>query len=129
MPARFLLVTMAATVLSLSAGPLLSGPVEGAKPALVVGALTLLDAGDCMGTATWSGLHGGKALYIKTRLAYDDGTSVVFATEIHKVRQGEGELVVDYGSDVQASSTSLKFEVTFMTQNGDVVRSTYGTCD
>jgi hypothetical protein len=115
----------AATAFALAAGTFTS---EAAKRSLSVSTVSLVDGGDCVGTVTWTGLKGGKALDIRTRLAYDDGTSVIGATETFTVRQGVGQLVVNYGTVPFATDTSLNFEATFETRDGDVTVSAHGTC-
>jgi hypothetical protein len=117
----FLITAAALAVVALS-------PAEAAKPQLVVESISLTDTDDCVATVTWTGLKGGKALDIRTRLAYDEGTSVIGATETFTVRQGVGQLVVNYGTVPFATDTSLNFEATFETRDGDVTASAHGTC-
>jgi hypothetical protein len=106
----------------------LTRTAEAAKPQLVVDTPTLVDNGDCVATATWSGLKGGKQLEIRTRLANSDGTSVVGATQTYTVRQGDGQLVINYGTLPFGTDTSLVFEGTFVTRDGNVFVSAAGTC-
>ena len=137
-----LLVVVAASVFALSAGTLAgrTDTVEGAKPALVHGGVTLTEdgAGHCVGTVTWSGLKGGKPLKVHARLASFNGTTwqTVLqdgANVVHEVKGGAGQLVVDYGVDVNATSTSLRLFVSYEERDGDIIGGAIyeadGTCD
>jgi hypothetical protein len=121
----------AATALALSAGTFigLSSAAEAAKPQLVVNQPTLVDNGDCIATVTWSGVKGGKALDIETRLLDHEGQPVVGETQTYTVRQGDGQLQIDYGPAPRwATDSSLIFEATFVSRDGDVFVSAAGTC-
>jgi hypothetical protein len=118
----FLVTASALAVVTLSTA-------EAAKPALIIESVSLTDTGNCVATVTWSGLKGGKALDIETSLLDHERQPVVGATQTYTVRQGAGQLQIDYGpAPIWATDTSLIFEATFVTREGDVLASAPGTC-
>jgi hypothetical protein len=95
-----LIVTAAAAVFALSAGMLFGGGshgAEAAKPQLVPGTATISSdaSGNCVVTVTWSGLHGGKPMWVNTQLM-DGSTQPKGGTASIKVRSGDGQVVVVY---------------------------------
>jgi hypothetical protein len=123
------LAALAAAVFALSAWTLegRNSSVEAGKPALVVGQATFTD---CMGTVNWSGLKGGKTLWIRTWLVYDSGNPVVGTNQSIAVRQGAGRFERDFSAleiDVEALASAVGMEVRFEDHKFNTIDSAFAT--
>ena len=109
---RALIVAAAVAVFALSAGMLFgrSDGVEAAKPQLVVDGASISGDGNgnCIVTVTWHGLHGGKPMWVNTRLT-SRGQNVPDTGASTKVRSGDGQLQVVYEGVPGADGVMVSF--------------------
>lgn len=94
---------------------------------LVVGTPALTDG--CVAQVSWSGLNGGKPLFIQVRLVSDGGNGVTVANTFNKVKQNDNYLEVDLSGFAAAGSYELN--VTFQDRQGNHIRPTQsvqGSC-
>ena len=89
--------------------------------------LPALDS-SCMASVAWSGLRGGKPLFIQVRLQHDDGTG--YQTSLHpdanqfiKVKQNADYFEVDMSEAAAADppGASHRVNISFMDRKGNFI--------
>ena len=88
----------------------------------------VLTAG-CVAQVSWSGLHGGKPLFIQVRIVSDGGNGITVANTFVKAKQNADYLEVDLSGSAAAGSYELN--VTFQDRKGNVISPTktvQGSC-
>ena len=113
----------------------MSTPTQAAPPDpyadLLVQAVELTDDGGCLASIGWSGLNGGKPLFVEVRLTFNNGGAyqtswVGNADEIYKVKQNGGSLQVDLGAAAIADGTTdHRVQISFMDRSGVQIGPTY----
>jgi hypothetical protein len=100
---------------------------------LVVESVTLSDTGGCLAEVTWSGLNGGKPLFVQVRLTFNNGSSyqtsfAAGSNEIHKTKQNSGALAVSIpGAAAVDGTTDHMVQVTFMNRDGTPIGTTHSS--
>jgi hypothetical protein len=121
--------------LSLLAALAVTTPAQAGPPdpyaALVVEDVQLSSGDGCAASVAWSGLRGGKPLFVEVRLTFNNGQSyqtswVANADEIYKVKQNSGSLAVGFpGAAAADGTTDHRVNVSFMDREGTQIGPTY----
>ena len=111
---RALMAAAAVVAIALSTGTLLGSfdKAEAGKPELIIGDVSVsMESGNCVLSVDWSGVRGGKKMWVTTRLNDDEKGSAIFGTTVqNEVRQDEGHLEVVYPATPGVVGATVSFD-------------------